>query len=378
MTVAPTLRLSVVVPVHQGREHLQQVLSALGRSDLPRNTWELIVVDDASSDDSPVIAAAYADLVIRLTGSPRGPAYARNRGFEAARGPVVAFVDADVQVHPEALRLMLEAISEDETVGAVIGVYDDGRTDGRLVSEYRNLLRHFEHKNDVGDTDAFTAGLALVRRDAFVLAGMFDEWRFARPQAEALEFGHRLQSLGYRILRPSAVQATHLKQWTLANWIRVDLLDRGMSLARLSQFPELRTRAGRLYAATAFDAVMAWLCITSAILGLSLRSGVFVVPVLATVSILVLHRARLFASFARARGVMFAATTVPMHLVACAVYSVAAVTGRVLYHAVGEPQPDPVVQAFSEVGARTWPPVPAPRSLSRQDAAVPNSAGRSS
>jgi hypothetical protein len=48
-------------------------------------------------------------------------------------------------------------------------------------------------------------------------------------------------------------------------------------------------------------------------------------------------------------------------MITCAVYGIASAAGRLLYHAVGEPQPAPVVQAFAEVGVRTWPPVPAPR-----------------
>ena len=380
MILAPSLRLSIVVPVYQGREHLERVLAAITSSDLPEGDWELIVVDDSSSDDSAAIAAGYADLVIRLSGGPRGPAYARNRGFEAARGSFVAFVDADVLVHPQALGLMLATIDRDERVGAVIGVYDDRSTSNRTVSEYRNLVRHFEHETDTGETSAFTAGLAVTRREAFVLAGMFDEWRFPRAQAEALEFGHRLRSLDYRIVRPAGAAATHLKRWTVRDWLRVDLLDRGVSVARLSQFGDLRTLASRLYVTTTVDALLAWVALTSLVLDLWLRSIPMAMVTLGAVLGLVIHRASLFASFTRSRGVMFALAAVPLHLLACAVYSLASATGRLMYHAVGESQPDPVVQAFSEVGARTWPPIPSRRALSRPDS-VPlhsDNGGRSS
>lgn len=353
--------LSVIVPVHQGGEELPKILAALAQSDLPRSSWELIIVDDASTDDSAAIAAAHADLVIRLTGRPRGPAYARNRGFEASRGSVVAFVDADVLVHPQALSRMLDAIGEDPTIGAVIGVYDDGRTSGRLVSEYRNLVRHFEHESTTGETDAFTSGLALVRRDAFIAAGMFDEWRFPRPQVEALELGDRLHSLGYRILRRPDAEATHLKRWTLRSWIQVDLLDRGMSAARLSQFPNLKVRADRLYVTTRLDALLAWVTLTSLAVGVWQQSVPFVLLGLSALLALVVHNVRLFASFMRARSLFFAVAAVPLHLFACAAYSVASALGRLLYHAIGETQPDPVVQAFAEVGARTWPPIPSQR-----------------
>ena len=78
--------LSVIVPAYQGEKVLPLSLGALAASTLPRESWELITVDDASTDDTAMIAANYADTVVRLPGKPHGPAYARNRGFEVARG----------------------------------------------------------------------------------------------------------------------------------------------------------------------------------------------------------------------------------------------------------------------------------------------------
>jgi glycosyltransferase involved in cell wall biosynthesis len=353
--------LSVVVPVHQGREHLDRVLTALADSTLPRNTWELIVVDDASSDGSAEIAAGYADLVVRLTGRPRGPAYARNRGVEVSRAKLIAFVDADVMVHPAALARMCEAMGDDPTIGAVVGAYDDSLSAGGLLSDYRNLLRHVEHGRYAGDTDAFAAGLAVVRRDAFIDAGMFDEWRFQRPQVEALELGDRLRSMGYRMLRRRDAQATHLKRWTFGYWIRVDLIDRGIAVARLTQFPALRTRADRLYLSSPLDTLLGITAGAATVIAAWKGAPVILFIVLACMLALLARNRRFFAALVRTRGIGFAAAAIPLHAVTCAVYGTAAAVGRTLYHVVGERQPGAVVQALSEVGMRTWPPVPAPR-----------------
>lgn len=358
---ARPLALSVIVPVHQGRDHLVRVLAALAASELARERWELIVVDDASTDGSAEIAAGYADLVVRLTGLPRGPAYARNRGVEVSRGENIAFVDSDVLVQPQALGRMLAAIASEPGIGAVMGSYDAERASRGLVSEYRNLLRHAEHSFSAGEDEAFSAGLALVRRDALVRAGLFDEWHFQRPQAEALELGDRLRGLGWRLVRLPEVRATHLKRWTLRQWIGIDLLERGVSVARLSQFPELRTRADRLYVATSLDALLAWMAVTGLAVG-GWRASVSLALLGLTCAALILVRHfRLFTSFVRERGVGFAFAAMTLHVVTCGLYGVASALGRLLYHAVGEPQPAAVVQAFAEVGVRTWPPVPAPR-----------------
>jgi hypothetical protein len=271
---------------------------------------------------------------------------------------------------------MLEAFDEDPLIGAVIGAYDAGRTSGRLVSEYRNLLRHVEHQTNPGETDVFSAGLSLVRREAFVAAGLFDEWRFPRPQAEALELGDRLRGLGYRIVRRLDAQGTHLKRWTIRQWIRVDLFDRGISASRLNQLPDFRARADRLYRARPVDALLAWSAVSAMATALLRGSSSFALLAAACLLLLILHNGAMFARFFQVRGVAFALATVPLHVVTCAIYGVASAIGRALYHAVGEPQPDPVVQAYAEVGLRMWPPVPAPRTPPRS-VTVPSSANGS-
>ena len=118
--------LSVIVPAYQGEGLLPDTLGALARSDLPRDRWELIVVDDSSTDDTGATAAAGGrTAVVTLAGGPRGPGHARNRGAEVSRGAWVVFVDADVRVHADTLRRFAEAIAEDPRAGAIFGAYDD-------------------------------------------------------------------------------------------------------------------------------------------------------------------------------------------------------------------------------------------------------------
>ncbi|MEO7965279.1 MAG: glycosyltransferase family A protein, partial [Gemmatimonadaceae bacterium] len=133
---------SVVMPAHQASSLLPRTLGALAASDYPRERFEIIVVDDASSDDSASVAARYADTVIRLPGNPHGPAYARNRGFEVSRGDIVMFFDSDVVVHNDTVRRFVEVLIERPEIGSVFGSYDDAPTDRGFMSQYRNLLHH--------------------------------------------------------------------------------------------------------------------------------------------------------------------------------------------------------------------------------------------
>jgi len=157
--------LSVVVPVRDGVGFLNRCLSALGASDLPPGSWELIVVDDGSGDRSSEVAARYADRVVRLPAPGAGRSAARNRGAELARAPVIVFVDADVAVHPDALRRIRDVMAQRQDVSAVFGAYDLMPAAPGLVSQYRNLLHSYVHRRDAGEAVTFWTGLGAIRRD---------------------------------------------------------------------------------------------------------------------------------------------------------------------------------------------------------------------
>ncbi len=226
-------RLSVIVPAHNGTGVLEKSLSALRDSDLPRKHWELIVVDDASTDDTGTLAAQFADRVVRLDGLPHGPSYARNRAAEVAKGDVAVFIDADVVVHKSTLRQFREVFDQQPETAAAFGSYDDHPPAVGLVSRYRNLYHHYVHHQNPGVAETFWAGCGAIRLQAFREVGMYNEWHFSRPQVEDIELGQRLTCRGFRIVLIPEIQATHLKHWTLGNMIATDLNDRGVPWMRL-------------------------------------------------------------------------------------------------------------------------------------------------
>lgn len=226
--------LSVIVPAFQGADYLPRSLAALAASDLPREVWELVVVDDGSTDATTAVAAKWADRVVTLPGPPRGPAHARNQGALVARGAWLAFVDADVLVHADTLRQMVAAVRDAPPgLAAVFGSYDDNPPAAGLVSQFRNLLHRYVHLRGAGETDTFWAGCGAVRREAFLAVGGFDATRFPRPQIEDIELGYRLRDRGGRIVIEPRIQGAHLKQWTFRGGTRTDILDRGVPWVRL-------------------------------------------------------------------------------------------------------------------------------------------------
>ncbi len=376
MEVQGPPRLSVIVPAYQGGKVLPLSLSALLRSDLPRHQWELIVVDDGSSDDTALVAARYADTVVRLPGRPSGPAFARNRGFEVCQGEMIAFVDADVCVHRDTLRRLVAALDQNEDASAVFGSYDSTPSHPGVVSEFRNLLHHFVHQREAGDAETFWAGCGAVRSSAFRQVGMFDEWHYPRPQIEDIELGRRLRSHGHRILLRPEIQGTHMKRWTLKDIMSTDFQHRGVPWTRLllqegSNAPggTLNLRASERVC-TAI-AALGWLSVAITIV-LHTWYPLLVLPLLPA-AVALLNR-DFYRFVVRARGVGHAAAMLPLHVMYYATNVVSAISGWFLHILLGEPQAPVAVAAGAGMDLTTWPPRPSrPGGGAWRQAEIPDS-----
>ncbi|MFO0888436.1 MAG: glycosyltransferase family 2 protein [Isosphaeraceae bacterium] len=222
--------LSVVVPVRNGGAVLEHCLLRLRNS-----TWtdfELIVVDDGSSDSSGDLARRMGAVVVDHE-RPLGPAAARNRGAQIARAPIIFFLDADVAVHPDAVARGMARFLAQPGLTAVFGSYDDRPAAPGIPSQFRNLLHHFVHQQGAFVDDArrahtFWTGCGLIRRETFLEFGGFDPLLYPRPAIEDIELGYRLTRAGHTILLARDIQGTHHKRWSLTGMIRTDIFCRGV------------------------------------------------------------------------------------------------------------------------------------------------------
>ena len=165
-----TPRVSVVIPAKNEAASLPSLLRSLHGLDFPADRLELIVVDHGSRDATATVAAAAGARVLPHAGGT--VAAARNAGARAARGGVLAFLDADCSVAPDWLTRALSHF-EDPTVGAA-GSYYTIPLD-RPTWVRRVLHAQAEGLPADGDATWVPAGNFVVRRDVFWKAGAFDE-----------------------------------------------------------------------------------------------------------------------------------------------------------------------------------------------------------
>jgi glycosyltransferase involved in cell wall biosynthesis len=306
--------LSVVVPVRNGGRDFECCLLRL--RDSIETDFELIVVDDGSTDDSAAVARRAGALVVRNP-RPMGPAAARNLGAKTASAPLIFFLDADVAVHPQALANSVRRFRVDPKLAALFGSYDDAPAAPGVVSQYRNLLHHFVHQQGTFHDGArpahtFWTGCGTIRRDLFLEFGGFDPRLYPRPAIEDIELGYRLTCAGHRIMLARDVLATHLKRWTLVEMVRTDIFRRGVPWMLLLK----RTGTVETDLNVKIDQK-----ISVVLTGLVLLAGLglFVTPWAAigagalVAAIVALNR-ELFGFLLRRKGFAFACAALPLHL----------------------------------------------------------------
>ena len=111
------MRVSVVIPLFNKAAHITRALDSISTQTF--RDFEVIVVDDGSTDDSKAQASAHPDSRVRVLSQPNaGPGAARNRGIAEARGDLLAFLDADDEWRPEYLASAIQVFEEHPEIAA--------------------------------------------------------------------------------------------------------------------------------------------------------------------------------------------------------------------------------------------------------------------
>lgn len=223
--------VSVLVPAHNEALVVQRTVRSLLNFDYPKDKYEIIVINDNSSDNTENIIADLAsefpdnrlmcvstDKVVGGTGKSN----ALNIGFSVAAGSVIAIYDADNTPEPKALRLLVENLVADPKAGAVIGKFRTRNRNASLLSRFVNIetLSH-QCMNQAGRFFFFKLCTIpgtnyVIRRSIVEAVGGWD----VKALSEDTEISFRIYRMGYYIkLLPQAVtweQEPHL----LPVWFR--------------------------------------------------------------------------------------------------------------------------------------------------------------
>lgn len=208
--------ISVVIPARNAASTLAECLEALAVQTVPSERFEVIVVDDGSTDLTASIARTHGATCIPA--SPSGAAAARNRGVAEARGDLVLFTDSDCAPAPDWIERLAAPFADPGVVGAK-GVYrtrERGAVPRFVQAEYEDKYARMARRDSIDFVDTYSAA---YRRDVFLENGGF-ETAFPGASVEDQEFSFRLAEKGYRLVFAPGAAVYHRHDRTLADYAR--------------------------------------------------------------------------------------------------------------------------------------------------------------
>jgi glycosyltransferase involved in cell wall biosynthesis len=198
-------RVSVIVPNRNGAETIGLCLEALFGSG--HDSFEVIVVDDSSTDHSVAIIEQFPCTLIRLE-EHCGAAVARNRGAQKSRGGILFFIDGDCLVHKDTLSNVEKAHAKWGPGVIVGGTYTCVPYDQNFFSMFQSVFIHSCELKNIDQPDYVAAHAMVVSAEVFSSTGGFPE-NF-QPIIEDVEYSHRLRRLGYRLIMEPEILVQHV------------------------------------------------------------------------------------------------------------------------------------------------------------------------
>lgn len=217
--------VSIMVPAHNESIVIRRTVMALLNFDYPKDKYEIIVINDNSSDDSASVLSEIQrnnpdrKLIVINTDhivGGTGKSNALNIGLTVASGSVLAIYDADNTPQTDALTLLVENLMDDDKLGAVIGKFRTRNRDASLLTRYVNIeTLAYQCMNQAGRYFFFKLCTIpgtnfVIRRSIIEEMGGWD----TKALSEDTEISFRIYRMGYRIkFMPLAVtweQEPHL------------------------------------------------------------------------------------------------------------------------------------------------------------------------
>ena len=147
------MKLSIIVPVYNVADYLAKCLDSLLAQDLPQNEYEIIVVNDGSTDNSADIAQQYADGYANISlvnQANQGLSGARNTGIKCAKGDYIQFVDSDDYLEENVLGGLMKQV-EDGDLDVLRFNYENVNDKGDVVNPNKDPKHFVDFSNEVVD-----------------------------------------------------------------------------------------------------------------------------------------------------------------------------------------------------------------------------------
>jgi glycosyltransferase involved in cell wall biosynthesis len=203
--------VSIIIPNYKGAATIARCLEAALASRYPR--FEVIVVDDCSSDNSVEIIDQFPCKLVRLE-SHAGASRARNVGAAHSKGDILFFTDADCILKEDTLAHASKALAAAGTDVVIGGTYTRIPFDNDFFSLFQSVFINYSETKRLTNPDYVATHAMVVNAELFRDKSGFTEDFL--PILEDVEFSHRLRRSGCKLAVNPAIQVRHIFNFSLS------------------------------------------------------------------------------------------------------------------------------------------------------------------
>jgi len=178
-------KISVIIPLYNKEREIKRAIDSILSQTF--QNFEIIVVDDHSSDGGPAIVKSYHNFRITLIEQDhRGVAYTRNHGVKLATSDFIAFLDADDEWMPNHLETIMRLIKKYPEAGMFSTAWKMQIADGKTrwanlncipKTPWEGLLPDYFKSGDLGDSPVCTSVVTIPRKIFLEIGGFADHWK---------------------------------------------------------------------------------------------------------------------------------------------------------------------------------------------------------
>jgi len=239
--------ISIIIPAYNAEKPLPACLCSLLNQSINASGYEIIVVDDGSSDNTGMVVKGFKSVNL-LRQKNQGPAAARNEGVKHAKGNIILFTDSDCVPNRDWIEQMILPFKRDNDIAGVKGTY---RTKQRSLAA-RFVQIEYEDKYDLlrksKYIDFIDTYSAAFKRDVFRKFRGYDT-EFPVACAEDVELSYRISKKGYKMVfnpkavvyhtHPNTIRSYLRKKYKFAFWRIVALKKNPQKFTKDSHTPQL-------------------------------------------------------------------------------------------------------------------------------------------
>ena len=240
------MQLGIVIPTRNRATKLERTLQSLLAQSTPLQDFEVVVVDNDSSDDTPELLRRFWGRFPNwqcLKQAKPGAAATRNSGIEGCKSQILLFLDDDVIAEPDLVQQHLNSHllhPRSAVLGYVRNGWSENDSAFHWILSHKQLIHSFQFPDplSVPFQHLYTCNASLPR-EALLKAGLFDE-RFVGAAFEDTDLGYRLKRSGCPLIFNAHATVTHNPVLSLKSFMQ-KRSDAGRALHQLlSKHPELK------------------------------------------------------------------------------------------------------------------------------------------